>query len=287
MGEDRVEVEEMDARGTAAAARVWDALVEQEAQDAAEDRLRRYAASEHGWTVSFGQRDAALVLARLDEYRAHYESFAEQAGPAGEGAAARPRTGCTVCSGLLPVRSCPLCRRRAVAGTVQGPAGVGTPADEGSVGGPTPPADPGPGLCHRCHRAPGTAGPHLRFCGNCISRCHESTDFAHECAVCAGVPGKDDHDAAASIAAESYLPADPVPPAGPQPGVYDDPAVRAAIRETLSAQSTSGGPPLVGAELVDAVGPVAAVSGWMAAMDNLRWAEQDADVEDDPRADGA
>jgi hypothetical protein len=38
--------------------------------------------------------------------------------------------------------------------------------------------------CAKCNSAPPARGE--RFCEPCISRCHESTDFAHECVICAG-----------------------------------------------------------------------------------------------------
>jgi len=57
---------------------------------------------------------------------------------------------------------------------------------------------PGPEACLRCGqpvarpyelRPDGQASTHALYCDACIDRCHEATDFAHICKVCAA-PGE-------------------------------------------------------------------------------------------------
>lgn len=67
---------------------------------------------------------------------------------------------------------------------------------------PAPTSTPQPEACANCRqpfdptdtRFDGRARFHLTpFCRSCVDRCHESTDFAHECTVCrrAGAEGGD------------------------------------------------------------------------------------------------
>lgn len=132
----------------------WGRLADQRATTGAHhrDKARLFLASADAWdeeaVAARAQQARALALAEL--LQAHpIESFMDGAPP-------HP--------GAPP-------------GEPTGGAGASPP--ERDAGDPSP-GSPGPS----CGRCGAFMSQSARFCPNCVDRCHEATEFDHECAVC-------------------------------------------------------------------------------------------------------